>query len=231
MFTLRVSIHFLFWFFLYGLLFSFYLVFIYLPFIYPIFSPHFVSLTDSSTCWSTNLLPLVFLMYNIYLFRPLCIVFFHLCLISFSLISFFISKLFNYWLFVLSLQNPFLQVEQIECSDGPSILLNLFGSKKNSFILDLYFCFLHSILHMFSFFSCLSLIASMLPKYPRIFLHSMHVSNQIFFLRTIFLHLLYLLFIYLPLIDLFFCTHFVLLIFDWLTHLFLIHSWFCFLNI
>ena len=103
--------------------------------------------------------------------------------------------------------------------------------ENNSFILDLYFCFLHSILHMFSFFSCLSLIASMLPKYPRIFLHSMHVSNQIFFLRTIFLHLLYLLFIYLPLIDLFFCTHFVLLIFDWLTHLFLIHSWFCFLNI
>ena len=116
-------------FFIYGLLFSFYLVFIYLPFIYLIFSPHFVSLTDSSTCWSTNLLPLVFLMYNIYLFRPLCIVFFHLCLISFSLISFFISKLFNYWLFILSLQNPFLQVEQIECSDGPSILLNLSGSK------------------------------------------------------------------------------------------------------
>ena len=57
--------------------------------------------------------------------------------------------------------------------------------ENDSFILDLYFCFLHSILHMF-FFSCLSLIASKLPKYLCIFLHSTHVSNQIFLFTNYF---------------------------------------------
>ena len=98
---------------------------------------------------------------------------------------FFISKLFNYWLFVLSLQNPFLQVEQIECSDGPSVLLNLSGSKMtHSFWIYIsVFCIQFSTCF---FFSCLSLIASKLPKYLCIFLHSTHVSNQIFLFTNYF---------------------------------------------
>ena len=90
--------------------------------------------------------------------------------------------------------------------------------ENNSFILDLYFCFLHSILHMFSFSLCLSLIASMLPKYLGIFLHSMHVSNQIFLFTNYFFFIyLYLLFVYLPLIDLFF-LHSLCIIDYWWTN-------------
>ena len=86
--------------------------------------------------------------------------------------------------------------------------------ENNSFILDLYFCFWHSFLHMFSFFSCLSLIASMLPKYLCIFLHSMHVSNQIF-LFTNYFSSSTLSIVYLPSIHLFFSS---LILKYWLTY-------------